>query len=94
VPQYRPDIYLGFNSIGSPSLLTMKKIDAPRFDENLFMLTDCDYYKQLFDKYGYPSTSPDITVVSCIWEGQSQKDVSTEKMNEEVKIVKKKYENG
>lgn len=92
VPSYRNDIYLGYNSIGSPSLLTMKKDGCPLFDENLFMLTDCDYYKQLFDKFGSPSTSGDITSVSCIWEGQSQKKVSQEKKNEEVRIVKEKYE--
>lgn len=92
IPSYREDIYLGHNSIGSPSLLTMRKENCPSFDEKLFMLTDCDYYKQLFDKFGPPSSSPDITSVSCIWEGQSQKNVSQEKMNIEISIVKEKYE--
>ena len=92
VPEYRQDIYLGFNSIGSPSLLTMKRKDAPLFDENLFMLTDCDYYKQLYDKFGLPNTSQEITVVSCIWEGQSQNGVTSEKRESELSIVKNKYE--
>jgi glycosyltransferase involved in cell wall biosynthesis len=94
IPEYRTDIYLGFNSIGSPSLLTMKREGAPLFDDKLFMLTDCDYYKQLFDKFGLPKTSSEITVISCIWEGQSQKAISQEKMNSEVDYVKIKYENG
>lgn len=93
IPEYRTDIYLGFNSIGSPSLLTMKREGAPLFDDKLFMLTDCDYYKQLYDKFGLPKTSPEITVVSCMWEGQSQKDVSQDKLNSEVTHVKLKYEN-
>jgi len=93
IPEYRDDIYLGFNSIGSPSLLTMRREGAPLFDENLFMLTDCDYYKQLFDKFGLPKTTQDITVISCMWEGQSQKSVSSEKMNGEIAHVKLKYEN-
>lgn len=92
IPEYRSDIYLGFNSIGSPSLLTMKKDDSMLFDERLFMLTDCDYYQQLFEKHGLPQTSKQITVVSCIWEGQSQKSVSDEKLQSEIKIVKEKYE--
>lgn len=94
IPEYRQDIYLGFNSIGSPSLLTMKRENAPLFDEKLFMLTDCDYYKQLYDKFGLPKTSQAITVVSTMWEGQSQKDVSNERMQQEVDHVKIKFENG
>lgn len=92
IPEYREDIYLGFNSIGSPSLLTIKREGCPLFDDSLFMLTDCDYYKQLYDKYGKPKTSSDITVVSCMWEGQSQKSVSDETMGKEIQIVKNKYE--
>ena len=93
IPVYRQDIYLGYNSIGSPSLLSMRKKDAPMFDENLFMLTDCDYYKQLYDKFGLPVCSPDITSVSYIWEGQSQRGVSENELNNEIQIVKQKYEN-
>ncbi len=93
VPSYRDDIYLGFNSIGSPSLLTMRAKDAPLFDENLFMLTDCDYYKQLYNMYGLPRTSSDVTVVSVMWDGQSQKDVSKTQMENEVAITKHKFEN-
>jgi glycosyltransferase involved in cell wall biosynthesis len=93
IPEYRQDIYLGYNSIGSPSLLTIKREGAPLFDEDLFMLTDCDYYKQLYDKFGLPVTSPEITVVSCMWEGQSQKGVSDDAKSKEVQKVKSKYEN-
>lgn len=92
VPSYRDDIYLGYNSIGSPSVLTIKKLGCPLFDENLLMLTDCDYYKQLFVMFGLPSTASDITSVSCVWEGQSQKKVSQDKIDDEVRIVKEKYE--
>jgi glycosyltransferase involved in cell wall biosynthesis len=94
IPEYRQDIYMGFNSIGSPSLLTMKREHAPLFDENLVMLTDCDYYKQLYDKFGLPKIAPDITVVSVMWDGQTQKSISPEKIEQEKEIVKKKFENG
>jgi glycosyltransferase involved in cell wall biosynthesis len=92
IPTYREDIYLGYNSIGSPSLLTMKRENAPLFDENLFLLTDCDYYKQLRDLFGPPVTSDEITVVSCMWPGQSQKFVPEEKKQREISVVKSKYE--
>ena len=91
IPEYRSDIYLGFNSIGSPSLLTMKK-NSLTFDENLLMLTDCDYYKQLHDSFGKPNTTSEITVISCIWEGQSQNSISSENKEKEIQIVKDKYE--
>lgn len=92
VPAYRPDIYLGFNSIGSPSLLTMRRENAPKFDDRLFMLTDCDYFKQLHDKFGMPPVTNSITVVTCMWEGQSQNSVSETKKQAEIDIVKNKYE--
>ena len=56
------------------------------------MLTDCDYYKQLFDKYGMPFISNEITVITTIWEGQSQNEVSNEKKEKEIQLVKNKYE--
>jgi glycosyltransferase involved in cell wall biosynthesis len=93
VPSWRDDIYLGFNSIGSPALLTVKNSEKlPKFDEELFLLTDCDYFKQLYLLFGEPKIIADVTVISYMWEGNSQKDVSEEKKNEEIKIVKAKYE--
>lgn len=91
IPTWRDDIHLGFNSIGSPSLLTMRRDTSSLFDENLFMLTDCDYFKMLYLKYGMPNITTDITVVTTMWDGQSQNHVSDENLNKEKEIVIQKY---
>jgi glycosyltransferase involved in cell wall biosynthesis len=91
IPSWRDDIHLGFNSIGSPSLLTMKRDTTSLFDENLFMLTDCDYYKMMYLKHGMPNITNDITVITTIWDGQSQNNVGSDKLNKEKEIVIQKY---
>ena len=54
-PVYTERIYLGENTMISPSIVSVKnREDLLLFDEYLIMLMDCDYYKRLADKYGYP----------------------------------------
>jgi len=62
-PSYNSKIYLGKNTIGSPSVLSFKNEDPLFFDENMTWLLDCDYYKRLYDKYGEPTILNDINVV-------------------------------
>ena len=42
-PTYNKKVYLGKNTIGNPSILTIKNEDLMLFDENLSWLLDCDY---------------------------------------------------
>lgn len=91
VPAYRPDTYLGVNTIGPPSVLSVKREGAPLFDESLFLLIDCDYFTQLFNKFGPPKITPDITAVSCTWDGQSQRNPLAS-LEKEKLITKSKYE--
>ena len=53
-PKYNEKIYRGKNTIGSPSVLSVKNENLMFFDENMTWLLDCDYYKRMYDKYGEP----------------------------------------
>ena len=92
-PLWRDDIYLGRNSIGSPSLCTLNRDCFLEFDENLKMLMDCDFYMNMKLNYGYPDITHIITVVSRKWEGQMQNHIDQQQINKEIIITKQKYEN-
>ena len=63
-PQYNHEIYLGNNTISSPSVLSIRNTeDKIYFDDRLIWLVDVDYYKRLYNKYGFPKILNKITVV-------------------------------
>jgi glycosyltransferase involved in cell wall biosynthesis len=92
VPKYHPKIFLGSNTISSPSVLMISRKDAPRFDENLTWLMDCDYYKMCFDRFGLPAVCEQPTVVNRVGAHQvSQSGVTRKIQVAELKYVMKKY---
>lgn len=63
-PTYHNYIQYGRNTIGTPSIITIKNEDLIFFDSKFKLtLQDCDYYKRLGDKFGKPKIIKDITVV-------------------------------
>jgi glycosyltransferase involved in cell wall biosynthesis len=92
VPAYTHDIYRGANTIGSPSLMMVWREHCLNFDEELVMLVDCDYYRMMYDAYGYPSTTPEITTVSRVWSGQHQRsNDSIDRKEREVEYTRQKF---
>lgn len=54
-PVYTERIYLGENTMSGPSIISLRNRSKKIFfDEKLIMLMDCDFYKQMADKFGYP----------------------------------------
>ena len=94
IPKYNSKIFLGNNTISSPSVLMFLKEDAPLFDENLTWLMDCDYYKSCFSKFGPPSVCENITIVNRVGSHQvSQSKITKEIQINELKYIMKKYVN-
>lgn len=63
VPYYHDCIHLGRNTIGCPSVLTIKNNNSKLLlDETLKFLDDVEYYKRYYDKFGSPSIIPSICV--------------------------------
>ena len=92
IPKYHEKIYLGSNTISSPSVLMLSRKDAPVFDESLTWLMDCDYYKMCFDKFGLPAICEEVTVVNRVGPHQvSQTGVTTKLQIAELKYIMQKY---
>lgn len=90
-PKYNANIYLGDNTISSPSVLTMENEGHLEFDEELEMLMDVDMYKRLYDKYGEPTIVNKINVVNTVGDHQVSMNVTPAQFNSELEIVKQKY---
>lgn len=87
-PRFDEQLYLGNNTISSPSVLTFQKNNDTLFDENLIWLMDCDMYISLYNKYGFPSILNEVTIVNRTWEGQIQNNI-----NNDIKIEENNYFN-
>lgn len=91
-PKYNPEIYLGNNTISSPSVLSIKNDNPLLFDPNLKWLMDCDYYRRCHDKFGEPKIVNQIASVNRIGEHQISKTEANNKLKQaEFKYVKEKF---
>ncbi len=85
-PKYSEDIQTGNNTIGSPSVLTVKNENPLFFDEEMTWLLDCDYYKRMYDLYGEPVILKDKNVIIGLHPGQA-----THTMGKERKLLEHEY---
>ena len=70
-PVYHDKLHLGFNTISSPSVLTIRNdSDKVFFNENFKWFLDCIYYKDCSLRFGEPVVINTITVVNRWWENQ------------------------
>lgn len=91
IPLYNEQIYRGINTIGSPSVITLRNKDLPLFDTKLSYVLDCDFYKQLFDKFGPPKLLNDINVMIRLGSHQTTNKLSDEIKNSEIRFLIEKY---
>lgn len=93
-PKYHDKIFLGKNTISSPSVLAIKNDGPLLFDESLTWLMDCDYYKRCFDLYGPPKILKKINVVNRTGMHQASSAIVDSKMRKkEFEYIAKKYQN-
>ena len=90
-PHFDCSIFLGNNTISSPSVLTMKRDMCEEFDENLIWLMDVEYYKRLFNLFGYPAFLNEITVVNRVSEHQLSNRIPSAVRESELAYVSKLY---
>ena len=74
------------NTIGAPSVLTIKNGLDMYFNEDLEWIFDLEFYRRLYDKYGEPTILNDINVVIGIHPGQA-----TNLLSDEIKAREEKY---
>jgi glycosyltransferase involved in cell wall biosynthesis len=90
-PKYTDRVYLGSNTIGGPSVLSIKNDNPLLFDENLTMLMDCDYYRRCYDKFGEPFILNKINVFSTQGSHQVSRNMLSEEVLKEKLYVQNKF---
>ena len=90
-PRYNQKIYIGKNTIGSPSVLSIKNENPLMFDENLIWMNDCGYYEELYEKYGEPDILNKVNVVIGLGKHQTTSNISNELKKREKAYMKEKY---
>jgi glycosyltransferase involved in cell wall biosynthesis len=97
-PKWNDDILKGINTVGSPSSLAIKRevFQKVKFDENLVMMMDCDFYYHIKEIYGNPIYLNDILVSNRVHSKQiSQQlyhnDNYEEKIQKEINYCIQKY---
>lgn len=91
LPRYNDLIYLGINTISSPSVLSFNSNDTLFFEEELEWLMDVDYYKRLFDSFGEPYIIEDILVVNRLHINQVSKNISSKIAIKELIYMYRKF---
>jgi glycosyltransferase involved in cell wall biosynthesis len=91
-PKWNSNVWLGDNTLGGPSGLTIKNKKLPKFDENLIWLMDCDFYQQVFLNNGEPKICDKITVVNRTSLDQLTTLISEDVKIKEHKIIITKYD--
>lgn len=90
--KYSADILRGNNTIGSPSVLTIKNQDPLRLDPNLRWLVDCDLYYRYQKIYGPPKTIDEVTVAIRVGEHQITHTEATQALRDnEAAYVRSKH---
>lgn len=90
IPSYNKNIQTK-NTIGSPSVLTIRNNDPLFFDETMTWMLDCDYYKRLHDKYGKPVILDKVNVVIGLGAHQTTNHLSDNVKQQEHDYMTKKH---
>ena len=91
--EHKPYYSESENTIGSPSVLTIRREIKERFDPQFSWVLDLDLYKRLFRKYGKPKLLNEINVVIGVGEHQATNKLSEEVKSNEPQLLKQKYAN-
>lgn len=92
LPDYIDEYILdSVNTIGSPSVLTIKNEDLEFFTDNLLWVMDLDYYKRLYDKFGYPTILNEYIVFITRHKDQVTHLLEPERKISEQEYLKRKY---
>lgn len=77
------------NTLGSPSVLTIRNQDPLLFNEDLKWVLDLEYYQRMFKRFGLPKILKDLNVVIGTGEHQETNHLSVEtKLKEEQQYAK------
>ncbi len=91
LPRYTNTIRFGKNTIGSPSVLTIKNEEPLLFDETMTWVLDCDYYVRLHESYGPPTLLNEVNVVIGVGKHQTTNHLTDAIKQKECEYMVKKH---
>lgn len=92
LPIWNDLIYIGENTIGSPSVIAFENKKPLLFDEKLSWMIDCEYYMRMYEKYGLPTLVDDYGIIIGIGDHQTSYLMSEEDKAKEQMYAIHKYE--
>lgn len=93
IPHYDDrSIMRAINTIGSPSVVSIRNKDLELFSDNLLWVMDCDYYKRVFDRHGSPGILADDKVFICQHNNQVTNLISSDLKYQEENYLLNKYQ--
>ncbi len=88
VPEWNDNILEGVNTISSPSVVAIRNGTEIRFDENLVMMMDCEFYYAMNEKYGQPVYLSDKLVTNRVHQQQISYQFNEDQESRDVKLKK------
>jgi glycosyltransferase involved in cell wall biosynthesis len=94
-PYYNEKIHLGYNTISSPSVLTVKNDqETIKFNDEFIWLLDCVYYKECYLKFGQPTIINKFLIINRLSETQLTNHLSFKVKYYEIFRSINKYDKG
>jgi dTDP-4-dehydrorhamnose reductase len=90
-PGENTPIWMGNNSIGCPSAITIKNESILYFDEELNWLMDCDYYQKMFLKFGEPKIHDEDIMINRVVEDRLTNTIDDSIKLKEYNLMYQKY---
>lgn len=92
-PFYNTEMIKGRNTIGSPSVITVRRSNIKYFDPQLVWVMDCDYYIRMYADYGVPFILKEPVIFVNQHEHQVSTWLSPEIKQKEHILLENKYHN-
>lgn len=94
IPRMNPNLYLGRNTVSSPSVLSVRAGAGLAFDETLIWLMDVDFYRRCADMLGPPCILEATLVANRLHGGQVSARVSPALRRRELTYMRRKHRKG
>lgn len=91
VPEWNNKLYIGFNTIGGFSCVTIRNKDVPLISEELDWIIDVDWYWRIYQQHGLPYVITNPNVVIGVGPHQTTNHLSDDQKQKEVDYAKEKY---
>lgn len=88
IPKLKKGLFIGNNSISSPSVVAFRSSAFLEFERSLSLMMDCEWYVRMLHNYGKPVILKKVAVINRLHSNQAQHSLKSY-LAEEIEKVKK-----